>query len=36
MGYEGKLAYEDDIMAAYNKRLEEMNSPKLIYKLSEH
>ena len=36
MGYEDKLAYEDDIMAAYNKRLEEMNSPKLIYKLSEH
>ena len=36
IGYEGKLAYEEDIMAAYDKRLDEMNNPKLRYKLSEH
>ncbi len=35
-GHDKPLAYEEDIMAAYEKRVEEMNNPKLIYKLSEH
>ncbi len=33
---ENELAYKDEIIKAYNKRVEQMNDPKLIYTLHEH
>lgn len=31
-----ELAFKDEIIKAYNKRVEQMNNPKLIYTLHEH
>ncbi|MBO7698215.1 MAG: hypothetical protein J6S38_04165 [Erysipelotrichaceae bacterium] len=33
---EASLAYRDEIIQAYNRRVEEMNNPKLLYTLHEH
>lgn len=33
---ENELAYREEIIKAYNKRVEQMNNPKLIYTLHEH
>lgn len=33
---DNELAYKEDIMKAYNRRVEEMNNPKLDYFLHEH
>ena len=31
-----ELAFKDEILKAYNKRVEQMNNPKLVYTLHEH
>ena len=33
---ENRLAYKEEILEAYNKRVEQMNNPKLVYTLHEH
>ena len=33
---ENELAFKEEILEAYNKRVEQMNNPKLVYTLHEH
>jgi len=33
---QSELAFKDEIIKAYNKRVEQMNNPKLVYTLHEH